>query len=118
MPRELPVFSLWTETLGGLLDAVGRFPRSVRPTFGARIAEQGLDVLERIVELRYTKERPALFREANLGLEKLRVLLRISFDRRLVSSRVYEHLAESIDRTGRMLGGWRRQEQQRGVTGS
>lgn len=107
--EELPIFTLWLESVGVLLEVVGRFPRSLRPTLGHRMVERALEVLETIVELRYRRDRAPLFRRANLALEKLRVLLRIAFQRRAMASGPYGDLAERIERCGRMLGGWARE---------
>lgn len=112
MKKELPVFSHWYDVLGKILDRAGRFPKSLRPTLGNRLIDRGLDVMECIVRLRYTRERSALFREGNLALEQMRVLVRICFERRIVSGGQYEDLAEGIDACGRMLGGWSRSEKE------
>jgi hypothetical protein len=108
MSKELPLFTLWYETLALLLERVGRFPKGLRPTLGQRIIDRALDVMELVVELRYSKDRRALFGRANLALEQLRVLTRVGHELRSLSTRQYEQLAERIDATGRMLGGWRR----------
>jgi hypothetical protein len=46
---------------------------------------------------------------ANLSLEKLRLLMRISHNRRYISTRQYAYAAKEIDTTGRMIGGWRKE---------
>jgi len=108
MKKELPVFSHWLKVVGMVLERAGRFPKGLRPTLGNRLLERSLNVLEHIVALRYTRERTRLFREANLDLEHLRVLTRLCFEKRLISARQYQQLAEGIDACGRMIGGWRR----------
>jgi hypothetical protein len=45
-------------------------------------------------------------RRANLGIEKLRFLLRLAADLRLLDRRRYEHAARTLDETGRLIGGW------------
>ena len=54
----------------------------------------------------YTKERTQHLRRANLGIEKLRFLLRLAADLRLLDRRRYEHAARTLDDTGRLIGGW------------
>lgn len=118
MKKELPIFSHWTETLGILLDSVGRFPRNVRPTLGQRLLDRGLDVFERVVDLRYSRDRADLFSRANLDLEKVRILVRIAFERRLIGAKCYEDLATRVDACGRMLGGWQRSTAKRAGGGT
>ncbi len=114
MKKELPIFTEWYAVVGTLLERVGRFPRNLRPTLGRRLLDRSLDVLDHIVRLRYSRRRSELFGEANLSLEQVRILLRLAFERRLISAGQYAELAEAIDGCGRMLGGWRRSEKERG----
>jgi hypothetical protein len=114
MPEEaLPLLVHWEKVLGDLLDRTERFPKRVRFTFATRIEGLALDVLERLVEARYTRDKLAALRAANLDIEKLRVLLRLTYDRRHLDRGGFEHVARNLDEAGRMLGGWIRQQQER-----
>ncbi len=108
MNEELPIFTHWYAVSAAMLDRAGRFPRNLRPTLGNRLIERCLDLLDAVIALRYTRDRQALFASANLQLEKLRILVRLCFEKRLVSTSAYEQLAEDINTCGRMLGGWRK----------
>jgi hypothetical protein len=92
--------------LAWLMLTVEKFPRSHKFTIGDRIETTALDVLESLIEATYTKERNQHLRAANLGIEKLRFLLRLAADLRLLDRRRYEHAARSLDETGRLIGGW------------
>ena len=93
-------FILW------LVPTLERFPRSQRFLLGDRIQGTAFDVLERLVEATYTRHRGGHLARANLGLEKLRFLVRLAHDLRLLDHRRYEHAARSIDETGRRVGAW------------
>jgi len=110
--NELPLFTQWYEVVSTLLECVGRFPKNLRPTLGNRLLDRSLDVLDHVVTLRYSRQRKKLFAQTNLALEQVRILIRLSFERRLISSAQYCRLAEAIDASGRMLGGWRRAQQE------
>lgn len=107
---ELPVFAVWVRFLDWLLDTTEKLPKKVRFTLASRIDSLALDVLEDLVEARYTRRKGEILRRANLRLEKLRVLLRLCHGRRLVAHAAYEHAARQIDEVGRMLGGWLKQQ--------
>jgi hypothetical protein len=47
-----------------------------------------------------------MLNEANLGLERLRFFMRLSFELRLIDTRRYEHAARGLDDVGRLVGGW------------
>ena len=88
-----------------LMPTVEKFPRSQKFTIGDRIESLALDVLEALIEATYTRDRTQHLRRANLGIEKLRVLLRLAADLRLLDRRRYEHAARTLDETGRLIGG-------------
>lgn len=102
----MPLFVLWEKTLRDILSRTEKFPKRVRFTFSSRIDNLALDVLEKIIEARYSKDKSSVLIHANLDLEKLRVLLRISRDERHLDNRGFEHVVRNIDEAGRMIGGW------------
>ena len=65
-----------------------------------------LDVLEALIEATYTRQRASHLARANLGVEKLRFLLRLACDLRHLDRRRYEHAARCLDETGRRIGAW------------
>jgi hypothetical protein len=83
-----------------------RFPKSHKFTMGDRVQTIALDVLEALIEATYTRERTQHLRRANLGIEKLRFLLRLAADLTMLDRRRYEHAARTLDETGRLIGGW------------
>ena len=91
--------------LAWLAPVVAKFPKSHKFTLGDRIEAIALDVLEALIEATYTRERTQHLRRANLGIEKLRFLLRLAADLRLLDRRRYEHAARTLDDTG-LVGGW------------
>jgi hypothetical protein len=104
-------FILW------LVPTVEKFPRSQKFTLGDRIQSTALDVLEALIEATYTRDRRGHLARANLGLEKLRVLLRLAAELRHLHPRRYEHAARSVDAIGRLVGGWQKAHAARGGTG-
>ena len=93
-------FILW------LVPTLDRFPRAQRFLLGDRIQGTALDVLEALVEATYTRRRRAHLARANLGVEKLRLLLRLAHDLRHLDRRRYEYAARRLDETGRKIGAW------------
>jgi hypothetical protein len=92
--------------LAWLVPTIEKFPKSHKFTIGDRIEMIALDVLEALIEATYTRERTQHLRRANLGIEKLRFLLRLAADLRLLDRRRYEHAARTLDDTGRLVGSW------------
>lgn len=89
-----------------LIPAVEKFPRSQKFLLGDRMQTTALDVLERLIEATYSRDRTAALKAANLGLEKLRHLSRLAYDLRHIDPRRYEYAAREIDTVGRLIGAW------------
>ncbi len=110
MSSEVTAFSKAYDLTIWTAERVSRFPRSYNLTVGQRMVNTLLDVQERLVEAHYSKEKRALLRGVNLLLERLRVLVRLSKDLHCLSLSQYEYAAREINETGRLVGGWIRQQ--------
>ncbi len=104
--ENYPAFKKWYRILDWILDKCETFPKSVRFTFSSRVANISFDILERIVEAIYSKNKTDILRRINLYIEKLRVLFRISYDRQYISVKQYEFISAELNEFGRMIGGW------------
>lgn len=116
MPKtdELPIFTQWMQFLEWLLPTTEKFPKRVRFTFADRINNLALDIVEDLVEARYSRHKQSLLKRINLRLEKLRILLRLCHRLKYLSHEGYEHAMRGLNEVGRMLGGWiKQQEEQR-----
>lgn len=108
MNKDYPVFNKWLTVQDWILDRTEVFPKSVRFSFSDRIANLSLDITEGIIEAIYSKDRAYILDKLNLYIEKLRVLFRISFNRKYLSSSQYEFISRELNETGVMVGGWRK----------
>lgn len=106
METPAPVFKKFYTLTNWILDRLERYPRSVRIILADRMGGLCLDLLEGIVRALYTKERLALLREVNLKLELLRILVRMSKDRKYINMSQYEFCTKEINEVGAMVGGW------------
>lgn len=107
---ELPIFVKWQEFLAWLLPLTEKFPHKARFTFANRIDNLALDLVEDLVEARYSRQKRAILARANLRLEKLRMLLRLSHDLCYLSHTSYAYGTRQLYEIGSMLGGWRKQQ--------
>jgi hypothetical protein len=106
MAEELKVLQKAYDLCVYLVPQVNKFPRDFKFTLGDRIVNAAFDVVEALVEARYTRERREILVRVNLRLERMRVLLRLSRDLGVFSLKSVEHSAKLIDEVGAMVGGW------------
>ncbi|MDE0426803.1 MAG: diversity-generating retroelement protein Avd [Candidatus Poribacteria bacterium] len=89
-----------------LMGRVEKFPRSQRFILGDRIINLCLDTLEILIEATYTRKRLPLLQKANVQLEKLRFLIRLCHDFKLISAKQYAYISNEINEVGKLVGGW------------
>ena len=110
---DLPVFVVWMDFLMWLMPTTGKFPKHVRFTLVNRIENLALDIAEDLVEARYSRDKVQVLSRANLRLERLRVILRLSHTLGHLPHKRYEYSSRRINEFGAMLGGWRKQQAHR-----
>ena len=110
LPDELPIFTAWSRFLSWLLDTTLKFPKRVRFTLSNRMDNLALDILEGLIEARYSKNKVPLLTRINLQLEKLRVLLRIAYQKQYLATNSFEYALRELQEIGQMVGGWLRQK--------
>lgn len=113
MTDEFPIFIKWLDFLKWFLNKTEKFPKKVQFTFSNRMNNLALDIVENIVEARYSKYKTHILRQMNLRLEKLRVLFRICYENKYLSHEAYQHGVKMMNEVGKMLGGWTKWQEER-----
>jgi hypothetical protein len=94
---ELSVIVRAYDLILWLIPTIDKFPRPRKFTLGDRMEVLALQVLEGLVEARYSRQKSALLRRANLELEKLRFLLRLAKDLQCLPIKSYKHASRLVD---------------------
>lgn len=107
---ELPLLVHFESLAKDIMERTEIFPKRPRSTLGERIERLVLDIIELIIEVRFTgkSQQNSIFKKINIDLEKLRVLLRLAYSRHFINIVTLEHLARRLNDIGRMVGGWAR----------
>ncbi len=82
------------------------FPKSQRFVLGQRLEGEAVDLLAALIEANLTRDKASALERASLGLERLRIFLRLAKDLSFLDFTRYEELTTRTDEIGRMLGGW------------
>ncbi len=107
---DLPIFIKWHEFLSWMFLTTEKFPKKARFTLSDRLNNLALDMVEDLIEARYSKEKWRTLQRSNLRLEKIRVLLRIAFEQKFLAHASYKHAMYLLNEIGSMIGGWMRQQ--------
>jgi len=83
--------------------------KNSRYTIGQRIENKFLDLLEMSYTAYFTEKDKKLEKisECIFILDKLKFLITIAWEAKLIASKQYEEIAHKLDEVGRMLGGWK-----------
>ena len=91
-----------------LVPTLAGFPRSQKFLLGDRIQGIALDILEELIDATYSKDRDGPLSRANLSIEKLRFLFRLSRDLGYLDMRRHEFIMRSLEEIGRRIGAWKK----------
>jgi hypothetical protein len=91
-----------------------RFPRNHRFVLGERIERRLYDLLETLIQAKYTRSRQQLLHQANLSLEILRFQMRLAKDLQCLRVNSYAFATKAINEIGSMIGGWLKSGAQQG----
>lgn len=103
------------DLLAWIIPQLDKFPRVRRFTLGERIESGLLEVLERLIEAAYSRAptKTDALQRANLRLDVVRHLWRVSHALKSLPTKQYAHGASLLEELGRQIGGWRRDAAQR-----
>ena len=106
--EELLVITKMYDLVRELTVRVRKFPRDFRFVLGDRILRGAYDILDLLIEAKYSRQRRGLLTRANVRLEQVRFQIRLALDEKLLAINGYEHVARMQNDVGRLLGGWLR----------
>lgn len=99
------------ELLAWIIPKLDQFPRNRRYTLGERIENGLLLVLENLIQAAYQKSQTTYLQTANLQLDVVRHLWRLSHTLQSITHQSYGQGAERLAGLGRQIGGWRKQKE-------
>lgn len=85
---------------------VEKFPKSYRFSLGENLVNGSLSLLMNLVDATYHTRNTGALGNAVRDVNRLRYLVRMSKDLKVLSSGSYEFAAKGLDEIGRMAGGW------------
>jgi hypothetical protein len=104
--EELTVITKTYDPIRWACQHTSRFPRQHRFVLGERIERRLYDLLETLIQARYTRQRQPLLEQANLTLEVLRFQMRLAKDLQCLRVNSYAFAGKAVDEIGRLVGGW------------
>jgi four helix bundle protein len=104
--RELIIYQKHYDFMLYSFPIIGRFPKEQRFVLGQQIENSMLEIGQMIVHANKLRQKKGKLYEIDIELEKLRFLIRLAKDLKMMSISKYGHHCERLDEIGRLLGGW------------
>jgi hypothetical protein len=111
--QDLPVIQKTYDLIRWYVPILNRLPRDYKFTLGDRIATGLYDLLDGLIQARYSSDKLFLLEPLNSRLDILRHQTRLLFDFKLIATQRYEYAGKLLNGIGTDLGGWIRQQKQR-----
>ena len=104
--EEMLVIKRGYDILKWLLNHTGKFPKSYRFSVAAKMENAILDFIELTSVANMRNDKLPLLKRADEALARVRLLLRLSYEMRLINIKSYEYGSSRLVELGRLLGGW------------
>jgi hypothetical protein len=103
---ELPIIQKTYDLILWYVPHLNRLPRDHKFMLGNRLIEGLYDLLDGLVQARYSTDKLARLESLNNRLDLIRYQTRMLKDFELLDMRRYQIVSRMVDDIGRNLGGW------------
>jgi len=105
-----PLFTKTYDLIRWVNEETTLFPKSQRFTLAQQIQNESLELLKCFISIRSKLDTEANFKRADVHLETMRILFRLSKDLALLNLKKYETVVKMLDEIGNLLGDWQKRK--------
>ncbi len=105
---ELPIYKVAYDLLGVTTDLVRNMPRDFKQSIGSKLRDECVEIVVLIFKANCAREKTSYLDQLIERLQVSELLLRLSRDKRLISTKGYASAIELTKAIGKQAGGWRR----------
>ena len=110
--QELPIIQKAYDLIKWYVPILNRLPRDHKFMLGDRMTTRLYELLEGLIQARYSSDKLPLLQRLNSHLDILRHQTRLLLDFQLIEVKRYEYAGLLINGIGTDLGGWIKQQRQ------
>lgn len=110
--QELPIIQKTYDLIKWYVPILNRLPRDHKFILGDRMIGGLYDLLEILVQIRYSSSKLPQLETLNSKLDVLRYQTRLLHTFELIETRRYDHAGQQINAIGTDLGGWIKQQRE------
>jgi hypothetical protein len=106
--HQLPIYKLAYDLLSVTTDITRNIPRDFKRLIGEKIREECVQILVLIFRANVARNKTPHIEDLLERLQVVELLLRLSKDKRFISTKQYARAIEITDGIGRQATGWKR----------
>ncbi len=105
---ELPIYKVAYDLLDAITDLAKNMPRDFKQSIGGKLRDEGVEIVTLIFRANCAREKAPYLDKLIERLQVAELLLRLSRDKRLISTGQYAKAVDLTNKVGKQAGGWRR----------
>lgn len=105
---NLPIYKVAYDLLNVVADMVKNMPRDFKRSIGGKVNDECVEIVVLIFRANCAREKAPHLGELIERLQVIELLIRLSRDKRLISTGQYAKAIELTGSVGKQAGGWRR----------
>ena len=115
MIKDLSVIQKTYDLIVWYIPIIERSPRTHRFTVGDRIVNNLYELLEGLIEARYTQNKREKLQAMSIKLDVLRHQAQLLLDFALIDHKQYQYVNKLMNEVGIELGGWIKQQESKSL---
>jgi hypothetical protein len=108
--QDLPIIQKTYDLIKWYIPVLNRLPREHKFVLGEKMSARLYELMESLIEARYSRNKLPYLESQNTSLEILRHQTRLLLDFQLINAQRYEYITKLINEVGTDLGGWIKQQ--------
>ena len=105
---SLPIYKVAYDLLGVVTELVKNMPRDFKNSIGGKISGECVEIVVLIFRANCARDKTSHISDLIERLQVCELLLRLSRDKRLISTAQYAKAIELTNMVGKQAGGWRK----------
>ncbi len=105
---QLPIYKVAYDLLDIITDLAKNMPRDFKASIGGKLRDECVEIVVLIFRANVAREKASHISTLIEKLQIAELLLRLSRDKRLISTSQYAKAIEMTNSVGKQAGGWRR----------
>jgi len=107
---ELPIYKSAYDLLSAASDVTRNFPRDFKRSIGEKVRDECVEIIVLIFKANVAAHKIPHIDNLLERLQVVELLLRLSKDKRFISTKQYAQVIEITDQIGKQSSGWKKQQ--------